>query len=521
MRVIEYLMCMFPNLEKLVLFQMLRIGNHGILFDFEGFFAPQKGLVRKKKFREALILIIAKSLSFQINWFLTLLFWYPLFREIWTPFTKMEDPMRQPGLLPFEILPPAVRYESLFQHLPSLSIRASQRGRPALSKDALLKAFVYKALRRLKTLRDLAFELHNNPMIHQAVGFDPYINPPSLERFSRFIRTTPHHGLQTVRNQLVQALVQEGVISAKHLVMDSCPILANVRENNLKAAVSNRFDKTRRPRGDRDARLGVMIHFPKPFKKQIRFFWGYRNHIVADAQEELPIWEVTHPADRGESHQAIPMLNKISQTFCLAIETVGGDAIYDNEKTLCFIIRHMSAKPIITRNVRQLQKTPYTLKGNEVFCEADLAMCRKGKMTVKRTGITYVQYCCPIHFGHQRQHHLVCPAGHPKFIKQKGCNALIRLSPSIREQIDYGSHAFKEIQKKRSSVERVFSRLLCIAMQDPPVTGIQAIRNHCTIAHITVLLVALAAKRSAHPDRTRFVRSFVPSLLSENQKRFS
>jgi hypothetical protein len=103
----------------------------------------------------------------------------------------------------------------------------------------------------------------------------------------------------------------------------------------------------------------------------------------------------------------------------------------------------------------------------------------------------------------------------------EGCNALIRLSPSIREQIDYGSHAFKQIQKKRSSVERVFSRLLCITMQDPPVTGIQAIRNHCTIAHITVLLVALAAKHSAHPDKTRFVRSFVPSLLSKNQKRIS
>jgi hypothetical protein len=514
-------MCAFPNLEKSVLFQWLRIGTYGVLADFEGFFAPQKGLVRKRDFREALILIMTKSLLIQINWFLTVLFWYPLFREIWAPFTKMEDPMRQSGLLAFEILPPTVRYESLFQHLPSLSIRPRERGRPAFSKDALLKAFVYKALRRLKTLRDLAFEMQNNPMIHQAVGFNPYLNPPSLERFSRFIRTTPHHGLQTVRNQLVQALVQEGVISANHLVMDSCPILGHVRENNLKAAVSNRFDKTRRPRGDRDARLGVMIHFPKPFKKQIRFFWGYRNHVVVDAHEELPIWEGTHPADRAESHQAVPMLQKISQTFCLAIETVGGDAVYDNEKTLCFIIRDMNAKPVITRNARQLQKTPYTLKGNEVFCQADLAMCRKGKMTVKRTGITYVQYCCPIHFGHQRQGHLVCPAGHPKFTGQKGCNALIRLSPSIREQIDYGSNAFKQIQKKRSSVKRVFSRLLCIAMQDPPVTGIQAIRNHCTIAHITVLLVALAAKRSGHPNKTRFVRSFVPSFLSENQKRFS
>jgi hypothetical protein len=265
----------------------------------------------------------------------------------------------------------------------------------------------------------------------------------------------------------------------------------------------------------------VLIHFPKPFKKEICYFWGYRNHLVVDAEEELPLWEVTHPANKAEAHQAIPMLQKINETFSLMVETVGGDSVYDNEKTLRFIIKTLKAKPIITRNTRHLQTTPYTVKGNEVLCEADLAMHRKGKMTVKRTGITYLQYCCPIHFGKEKQRHLMCPAAHPKFVKQKGCNALIRLTPSIREQIDYGSQAFKELQRKRTSVERVFSRLLCIAMQEPSVVGIHAIRNYCTVAHIAVLLVALAAKRSGHPDKIRFVRSFVPNILAEPQKRIS
>jgi hypothetical protein len=84
------------------------------------------------------------------------------------------------------------------------------------------------------------------------------------------------------------------------------------------------------------------------------------------------------------------------------------------------------------------------------------------------------------------------------------------LTPSIRESIDLGSEAFKELYKKRKSVERVFSRLLPIAMQDTPVIGT---RHYCTISHITVLLVALAAKRSGYVDKIRFVRSFVPSFL--------
>lgn len=511
----------FPKIQKLVLFHLLMTVALAILGGFWGLLRPPKGLLRKNEFRDDLICYKHKFLLLHIYCFLNLSIWYPVFREICALITKMEDSMRQLGLLPIETLSPRVQYELLFQHLPCLSLRENDRGRPALPKDAFLRAFIYKALRRLKTLRDLVFEFHNNPVIYQAVGFNPYVTPPSLQRFSQFIRNTPHSALQEVRIQLVHLLLQEGVVSAKHLVMDSCPILANVRENNLKTAVSNRFEKSRRAKGDHDARVGVMIHFPQPFKREIRYFWGYRNHVMADAEEELPLWEVTHPADSSEIHQAIPMLQRANQSFSLNVEIVGGDAIYDTEKILRFIIKELEAKAVIPRNPRAESNTPYTIKGNELYCQADLPMHRKGKMTEKKSGITYLQYCCPIHFGKQKQSHLLCPAAHPKFIRQKGCNALIRLTPSIREQIDYGSQAFKALQRKRTSVERVFARLLRIAMQDPPVIGIDAIRNYCTIAHITVLLVALAAKRSGHPNKTRFVRSFVPDILTRAQNRFS
>lgn len=483
--------------------------------DFLRFFDTTKGLLRKKGFREDFFFSTDKLLLLQIYCFLSVCFWYSLFREKCPLITKMEDTMRQLRLLPFAPLSPRVQYDFLFQHLPLLSLRANDRGRPALSKDALLRAFIYKALRRLKSLTDLAFEFHNNPMICQFVGLNPYSSPPSLERFSRFIRQISHTLLQEVRIQLVQMLLEKKVISGAHLVMDSCPILAKVRENNFKSSFSsNRFDKSRKPKGDPDARLGVLIHFPQPFKKEIRYFWGYRNHIVVDAEEELPLWEVTHPAHMSEVHQAIPMLQKTKDTLSLSVETVGGDGIYDTEKILRFIIKDLAAKAVIPRNIRANSNTAYTFKKDGVYCQADLLMYRKGIMREKKTGITYLQYCCPIHFGKEKQKHLLCPASHPKFLNQKGCNALMRLTPSIREQIDYGSKIFKELHRKRTSVERVFSRLLSIAMQDPPVIGLNAVRNYCTIAHITVLLVALAAKRSGHPDKIRFVKSFIPHFLA-------
>jgi len=39
---------------------------------------------------------------------------------------------------------------------------------------------------------------------------------------------------------------------------------------------------------------------------------------------------------------------------------------------------------------------------------------------------------------------------------------------------------------------------------------LQATQNHCTIAHITVLLVALTAHRMGCEDKIRYVKSFLP-----------
>ncbi|MBN1272353.1 MAG: DDE transposase, partial [Candidatus Aminicenantes bacterium] len=84
--------------------------------------------------------------------------------------------------------------------------------------------------------------------------------------------------------------------------------------------------------------------------------------------------------------------------------------------------------------------------------------------------------------------------------------------PSVREKIEYGTQKFKLIYNQRTSAERVYSRLLAITMQNPTVIGLQATENHCTIAHITVLLVALTAHGLGFKDKIRYVKSFLPKF---------
>ena len=423
--------------------------------------------------------------------------------------------MKNSSLFSAGDIPPLFQYEKLFSHLKYVPRdNQSKRGRPPYSKASLLRALVYKNLRSLPTLSDLSFELGNNPVMAEILGFNPLKKPPTKERFSHFRRSTPNEQFQEPRIFLVRKLLKRGAVTGKSIALDSCPIKANVKENNLKTSVKNRFDKTRIPSGDPDAKLGIIVHFPNPFRPKITYFWGYRNHTITDTHSELPIYEKTLPANKDEKKQAVPLLKELASCFDFPVENVIADANYDTEEILSYIYHQMKAAPIVPRNPRRSEIESFTVKRDTVLCPANLEMHKKGKMTSK--GITYLQYTCPLHWGKKyKGQYLICPANNPKYTNQKGCNFLIRLTPSVREKINYGTQKFKTIYNQRTSAERVYSRLLAITMQNPTVIGLQATENHCTIAHITVLLVALAAHQMGFIDEIRYVKSFLPKFAGK------
>ncbi|MBN2010043.1 hypothetical protein JW960_11930 [candidate division KSB1 bacterium] len=169
-------------------------------------------------------------------------------------------------------LPPVVKYQKLFENLPKLDEHTAKTGRHPVSRNSLIKALSYKSLRRFSFLSDLTFELNNNPSVSQAIGFNPLAPAPSVERFSSFLHDTKNAELTRQHQQLVTALIEAGIITGKSISIDSCPIVVPLKENNLKTSIADRFDKTRRPAGDPDARMGVLIHYPTPFKKKIQYF---------------------------------------------------------------------------------------------------------------------------------------------------------------------------------------------------------------------------------------------------------
>ena len=266
--------------------------------------------------------------------------------------------------------------------------------------------------------------------------------------------------MQSIRINLVNQLIQIKEISGHFLSIDSAPVPIVVRENNLKTSMKDRFNKTKPPKRDPEARLGVMIHFINPFQKEPQYFWGYRNHSIADCDSELPVWELTKPANVQDTTLFIPLFNKILDHFNFEIQGVMADAAYDSENNLKFVIDDLHALPRIARNLRweKLRDVNLSSKGGRI-CIAGFEMIYWGKF--KDRGKIRKKFVCPITHSKKFARQVpTCPWNHPAFQKGKGCTAYLRGDKDVRKDIDYGSYVFKEHYNKRTSSERVFSRLL-------------------------------------------------------------
>lgn len=198
---------------------------------------------------------------------------------------------------------PLNHYSALFDHLDLSPIKelTPATGRKPFSRQAICRALVYGNLQRIRTLSELETELSTNLAMAYKCGFD---NPPSRHRFEEFLHRTPHEILQKIRRKQVKTLISSAVIMGKFFSIDSTPVIAWVRENNPKMFLKDKFNKRKFPKGDSDARLGVMLVQITPSvekerqlelfrssktKKQIQFFWGYRNHTIFDSLSELPV----------------------------------------------------------------------------------------------------------------------------------------------------------------------------------------------------------------------------------------
>lgn len=423
-------------------------------------------------------------------------------------------------------------YEHIFEHL-DLSVFKEQlpkTGRRPFCRQAICRALIYKNLKAIKTLSELTFELSTNLGIAYILGFDK--QAPSRHRFEEFLHKMPNEVLQQIRKTQIETLVNLGAITAKFLSIDSTPVVAWVKQNNPKVSGEIKFDKTKFPQGDPDARLGFMSVQNKPkhskeqqlqlFKsshhkgnKQIICFWGYRNHVIFDALSELPVFEKTLPANVADCKVTVPAFKELKKYFKLRPKGVLADAAHDSEYIRKYIRCSLKAKDFIPLNPRSKKQDIKLTPHNTRVCIAGFEMYPWGKF--KDRGRIRRKFVCPITHSKSfsNKHKNLCPVNHPRFSKG-GCYAYVRVDKSYRlDAISPESEYFKKIYRMQSGSERGFSRLLNFYMQQPILTGLTAISNHCTLAHISILAIAIAALKAKQKNKFRHIRGFLKHLLEK------
>jgi hypothetical protein len=150
------------------------------------------------------------------------------------------------------------------------------------------------------------------------LGFSTRASLPTHRHFTRLLRNVPNAALQFLLADSVRAIRAElatrQVPAVDCVSLDTKHIIAWVKENNPKAYVKKRYDKTQQPVGDPDCRLGCKRKHNRTTPTQNglagscvpvgEYYWGYGSGVVVakvPGWGEFVIVELTQPFDQGDT----------------------------------------------------------------------------------------------------------------------------------------------------------------------------------------------------------------------------
>ena len=407
----------------------------------------------------------------------------------------------------FTSQPKAKFYDELFINLDLSCIPAhnSKTGRASYSNHAMICAFIVTKCEGFPQISDLHDFLSNNLIIAYYCGFDITENLPSYAKFTRFIREFDNDLLQSVMQTQVLKAVDLTLIDTSFIALDATPVKANVSNNNPKSFRKNKFSKDEPPKADKDCSLGVQTASNQHNEKNFEFYWGYKNHILVDCISGLPICELTTGANISDSSVTLEILKKANSFLPLAECSFLADKAYDVKAIYNTVHDTYNCYFFIALNKRNT-KNPNKLPSGNIICEAGLAMNRDGKC--RDNGRTRQKYCCPF----KNSKTSCCPCNHKCWNngkKNRGCTKYVTVPDDYRLSIDRQSIDFKSVYALRTEAESYNSRFKQAGCERVFVRNGNSTKNLNTIAHISLLSIAITAvitKKSVSYRSTKSVK---------------
>lgn len=365
----------------------------------------------------------------------------------------------------------------------------------------MICAFIVMKCEGFSMVTDLVDYLNNNLLIAHYCGFDISHPLPSYWTFDRFLINFDHAILSDIMKSQVLLLSQNGIIDTSFIGLDSTSISANTSQNNPKSFLNNKFNPDNQPKSDIDCKLGVHSASNQSNEKKHEFYWGYKNHILVDCISGLPIYEITTTAEVADSSVALDVLANTHRFLPIEECTFLADKGYDVKNIYHQLKELYHGECIIPLNKRNTKNTKLLPAGTPV-CEAGFAMNRDGKSHDRNR--TQQKFCCPYKLSG------TCPINHPKFNngkKHRGCTKHVTLPDDLRLSIDRESKYFKATYSLRTECERYNSRFKNTGQERMWVRNKSSVTNLNTLAHISLLAVAVAATASQSGQSYRKLKS--------------
>jgi hypothetical protein len=389
------------------------------------------------------------------------------------------------------------KYYYLFKAL-DLSILPDRNyglGRTGHSQHAILRAFIVKHLQQIKSVPQLIEYIEANPPLLELCGFT-LGDMPDESQFYRFLTDTDNAILKDIHYRLSQRLIEQGFVTLDTFIIDSKPVMAATKENNLKNPARNTTDKTKVPDRNPAATLSYYsCQLNNGRKENMLFFWGYRTHVII-SKEGISLVEITLPNNITDAEVAFKLLKELKRRYKIKKGFLFlADKAYDVRDLYTCIVDKMKGNSYIPINPRNQKDDKIFGPHGCPICDGGLEMKSAGRWTEENR--ERIKFRCPLKTSKKNaeKYGNICPANHPSFDTGKcyGCTKYIDVTDDARSRVPRDSKEFKETFKQRESVEHYFARLGDREAEQTTHYSLKTVRNQMTIAHLTASLIGVAA----------------------------
>ena len=392
-------------------------------------------------------------------------------------------------------------------------------GRPAHPTSAYLKAALVRiSEHHLSTPRWRAYLL-DHPLLVLELGFRPHLDltqpygfhvaktVPSVRHLNPWLKMLDPLLLADLFAQSVQALQQEIPGLGEVVAYDVKHIYANVRENNFRAYVLERFKKDQQPANDPDCRLGVkksttQVQADGSSKEKKELIWGYGSGVAASTNPvdgDVVLADFTQPFNENDVTYFVPLYIQTVAMLTAFPTHITADAAYDAWYVYqtCAPRGGMAAVPLNQHDHPVYERDP----DGTPLCPIGLRMHPTYQFR-HTNGYRAQRYRCP----------LLYPAAtgqtcdHEQFRKAKGCVKEINLEAGglMRVTLDREGPLYQAIYRQRTSCERINSQAKELGIERPKARNLRSIRTLNTLIYLTINLKALQRAQEINASLLRF-----------------